>query len=638
MTRNSILMSEYEQKLRLNPEDLEARFQLVMTRYEAVNVDGNYYLGRYDLQDIIDDRDTKELLKKENDEGIEKKYLPVIKSLYSLQTSARNASNTDKACDVYLAYDSQSKESVSIAEEIYRNLSSQGVSVYFEPEMNNTGMSEIHRLVALTNSKVLVLVGTEAKELSSPDCKSAWMRYLNMMDRDNNKHLLPAYRQMRPEDFPDNLSKIQGIDLGRIGSIQSILVTKVKELIGKDSPVVLLKKENGKTVNISNILRRIEFLLEDEEWDEADSKLASFAKEYGPDYEQYHYLRLLCAYEAKNDEVLLTKYDKLMEKDPDFKYLIENGSEEIKQLLGGLSKAKLVKEITNKENELVETVEKAHINGDYELVLRMCESLKANTNFSRWGEVEGFYRLAIDRVEESRIVKQYKTELGDPDKYYMNLLAKREPEKYKLLKNPPEKQTVDFGNLSLAIAGMVGIAAVILAFIIPAPLKTMILVIGLMCAMIGAIIKRITDGFDSVVAAIIKGVLITVVIPFAIVVFLSVTDLIGCPDSKLLFVSKFFAFLSRTKLELRNEYFYEMEDLIKYMICYLGIFTQIFKTPSAYKKYKQNSGGNGNAIKQYNELMKSGFLDEFQTNAYNELAAKYKDKVGYEWIEPKKMF
>lgn len=260
MNRNAILMSEYEQRLRQNPHDIETRWNLILTRYEAVYSGDEILLGRMDQKTIYEDQDARIMLN-ELDGEAKTQFLRQIKQLAECQEAVLKATDTDPRYDVYLAFDPSCALDASIAEEIYRSLETEGISVYYEPVLKLSGLRDGHRLLALQNAKVLLLVGTSKEHMQVTETKGAWMRYLNMMERDTSKHLLPAYRGMRPEDFPQNLSKIQGIDLGRIGSIQAILVPRIKELIHNEPQIIVIRKQDGKKVNVSNILNRISLSL-----------------------------------------------------------------------------------------------------------------------------------------------------------------------------------------------------------------------------------------------------------------------------------------------------------------------------------------------------------------------------------------
>ena len=56
MNKNTLLIAEYEQQLRSNPQDIDIRWKLVQARYEIVTAGNRLLLGRLDMPRIYTDR------------------------------------------------------------------------------------------------------------------------------------------------------------------------------------------------------------------------------------------------------------------------------------------------------------------------------------------------------------------------------------------------------------------------------------------------------------------------------------------------------------------------------------------------------------------------------------------------------
>ena len=299
------LIAECESRLRQNPEDNKMRLNLILLRYGVVMVSDEPLLGRIDEQDIINDFDYRQLIKTADDEE-KMKIRTLIRRIYDEQEEVRKVRNSTKPFDVYLAFDTSAQEDTELALEIRNGLNSEGITVYYEPEIPKDRLPDAYRLYALSTAKLMILLSTAKEHLEKPEITGAWKRYLNMMEEDSSRHLLPAYKGMKPEDFPENISKIQGVDLGRIGAVETVLLPRARELTGKEAQIFVVSSETGQKINLTNILDRIELHIEDGRFDVAEKQLRAIESEYGTDYPKAHYLHLLIRYKASglNDLIL----------------------------------------------------------------------------------------------------------------------------------------------------------------------------------------------------------------------------------------------------------------------------------------------------------------------------------------------
>lgn len=636
MNKNTLLIAEYEQQLRNNPQDIDVRWKLVQARYEIVTVGNRLLLGRMNMPRIYTDRDARLVLEGMQGEARDK-FLEQIRMLAASQEAVEKVKDTDAVCDVYLAFDESSKEDASIARDIYYGLSAKGISVYYEPEKTQVGELDAHRLFALQHAKVLILVGTSVDCMQKEATAGAWMRYLNRMERDSHIHILPAYKNMNPKDFPGGLSKIQGIDVGRIGAIQAFLIPRVQELIGGHDQVIIVKKSDGKQVNISNVLSRIEFMLEDGDFELAHDRLEKFAEDYGTDYEQFHYLRLLEQAKARNQKELAYAINESLIASSDYQYLMEKGSKNMKEDLLQLEEMKVKYQKEELEETYVEKIRKEHINGDYEAVLKLVEEVKTMSQFSRWADVQAYYQAAITRVENKKIYDEFRELVGNGKDFYMNQLKKKEPGKYQILKKHGAAGPISKTITQKTLIGLLCLISLLVCRLHPnVDVKSNSLTVGFVICVAYSIVTRIRrDGF---LLAILKGGGMTVVIPCVIGVLLVSTGLARNVDTPLGFLVKLSGLLTGFPVMDANGYTYAMDYFSLIVICCLPIIVFMIKGIKYGKMLYKITSEQHQQEKEYQQLVSSGFLTQFQQKEYEELVERYRKAVGDRWIEPKKIW
>ena len=633
MNKNTLLIAEYEQQLRSNPQNIDIRWKLVQARYEIVTVGNRLLLGCVEMPRIYTDRDARLVL--EGVQGEEKqKFLEQIRMLGASQEALEKVKNTDSVCDVYLAFDDSSQEDAFIAKDIYYGLSAKGISVYYEPEKKLVGDLDAHRLFALQHAKVLILVGTSVECMQKEATAGAWMRYLNRMERDSHIHIVPAYKNMNPKDFPGGLSKIQGIDVGRIGAIQAFLIPRVQELIGDQAQVLVIKKSDGKQVNISNVLSRIEFLLEDGDFALAQERLYKFSEDYGTDYEQYHYLSLLEKVGARNQKELAFAINEELLVSSDYQYLIEKGSPKMKEEMLGLLEKKAKYQKEQKEGNYIEEIRKAHVEGDYAKVLKLANEVKSIQGFSRWADINAYYQAAKIRVEKQNLREEFRKLVGDGKDFYTKQLKEKEPDKYQMLIAPDTVPKPDRKIGLLALTGSICFICLILCRFYPEAEGLKWAIVGFFVCLFYSIATRISD--DGLVLAIIKGILWMLVPVIVLVLLVNVIDqfapaiiniivfvfglLIGFPVK----LSEYSGIYGGYSFDVfRIAFVFSMPNL-----------AFLLRGIKAFKTYRVQRANRQRADKEYQQLFSSGFLKEFQKKEYGKLVEHYKEVMENEWVEP----
>ena len=93
-----------------------------------------------------------------------------------------------------------------MAQNIYQMLTKSGYRVFFsrislEDKLGQKYEPYIYS--ALNSAKLMLVVGTEKEEFNTPWVKNEWVRFLNMMQENTQKVLIPCFRNIDPYDLPD---------------------------------------------------------------------------------------------------------------------------------------------------------------------------------------------------------------------------------------------------------------------------------------------------------------------------------------------------------------------------------------------------------------------------------------------------
>lgn len=246
----------YEEILRETPEDAEAYWGLVISRFgiEYV-VDPQSHeriptCHRVQYESILSDGDYHAAL--EHADGAERHvYESEAKRIAEIQKNILRISAQEKPFDVFICYKettdggSRTKDSV-VAQDIYYQLTNAGYKVFFSRitlESKLGQQYEPYIFAALNSAKVMLVVGSKKEYFNAVWVRNEWSRYLALMKTDRSRLLIPCYRDMDPYDIPDELSMLQSQDMSKIGFIQDLLrgIQKVMDNAPKSKPAVAVK-------------------------------------------------------------------------------------------------------------------------------------------------------------------------------------------------------------------------------------------------------------------------------------------------------------------------------------------------------------------------------------------------------------
>ena len=161
-------------------------------------------------------------------------------ALDALQKRVLNASAKEEPYDVFICYKesdengNRTPDSV-MAQDIYDALTAKGMRVFFSRISLEDRLGQDYEpciFAALNSAKVMLMVTANSDHCNAVWVKNEWKRYLDFMKTDPDKTLIPVYKDISPYALPDEFSRFQAQDMGKLGAIQD-LVRGVEKLTGK---------------------------------------------------------------------------------------------------------------------------------------------------------------------------------------------------------------------------------------------------------------------------------------------------------------------------------------------------------------------------------------------------------------------
>jgi len=306
-------VSAYEKIVEVNPDDAEAYWGLVISKFgieyveDPVSHERIPTCHRVHYESILADADYLNALEKAGsyEKGI---YEAEAKRIAEIQRDILSISNNEQPFDIFICYKEsdnfgkRTKDSVT-AQEIYYQLTNAGYKVFFSRitlESKLGQQYEPYIFAALNSAKVMLVIGSQKEYFDAVWVRNEWSRFLALMKKDRSKLLIPCYKDMDAYDIPEALSMFQAQDMGKIGFIQDLL-HGIKKVMDKTAPA----SAGGGDVKSKDhpFLQKAKLFLETADFDSAKEyceKLLDINPENG-----WAYFYRLMAENQVNDEKLL---------------------------------------------------------------------------------------------------------------------------------------------------------------------------------------------------------------------------------------------------------------------------------------------------------------------------------------------
>ena len=260
-------------------EEAEAYWGLVLCKYGIEYVDDPTTkkkvptCHRTSFDSVMEDKNFELTLENAQKEA-RKLYREEAKQIETIRQGIIEVSAKADPYDIFICYketaeDGQRTVDSVLAQDIYDALAQKGYKVFFSRISLEDKLGQEYEpyiFAALNSAKVMLAVGTDYEYYNAVWVKNEWSRFLKLMEKDKEKHLIPCYKDIDAYDMPKEFSKLQGQDMGKLGAIQD-LTRGIEKLL------VVHKKDAVKTDS-----EAMDALLEDRREREAKEKKAKRKK------------------------------------------------------------------------------------------------------------------------------------------------------------------------------------------------------------------------------------------------------------------------------------------------------------------------------------------------------------------------
>ena len=425
--------SLFESALKDNDKNAELYWNLLLCKYGITYVDDydgkkKPTINRYSNISILDDEDYNRVL--EYTDAVSKKlYIEQTNEINAIQAGIQEIISKEEPYDIFISYKETDEfgdrtEDSVLAQDIYSSLEKEGYRVFLSRlTLSQVAGQEYEPFIysALYTSKMMILVTTSEDYVNSVWVRNEWSRFLDMIKKNNNKKLIPCYKNIDPYDLPKELRNIQGLDMSKLGFIQDLIAGVNKILNNKASG----DDHRGKG-SLENVIKRGDILIEDGIFDEAQDLANKTLIDYPECAELYEILLL---------SSLQTDYDKLISNPvnlitfPAYKRMIEFGGskfeEKYKKVLSKyeekekIKQAKIEEEKRKQQEEQKKKNERiAYLKQIYVIKNDIINSLKnIKLSLDTGSEIKKILDTKVEKLnnykKDFNDYKIYKNEFGD---------------------------------------------------------------------------------------------------------------------------------------------------------------------------------------------------------------------------------
>lgn len=287
----------YEHILDEDSNDAEVYWSIVLCKYgieyveDPVTGERKPTINRVQPLSILQDADYKMTL--EHADFIQKSlYEKEAVEIDEIQKEILNIANNESPYDIFISYkekamDGGRTQSSVLAQNIYQMLTKEGYRVFFsrislEDKLGQKYEPYIYS--ALNSAKVMLVVGTEKEEFNAPWVKNEWARYLNMMQENTQKVLIPCFRNIDPYDLPDEFQMLQSQDMAKVGADQDLLHGIEKIMKMPSDNVTQTIGASGNSQSLQRLLQNAETYIRLDNFEDAQKVYQKITELYPEDY------------------------------------------------------------------------------------------------------------------------------------------------------------------------------------------------------------------------------------------------------------------------------------------------------------------------------------------------------------------
>ena len=267
------IVAEYRQ-------EAEAYWGLVLCKYGIEYVDDPATgkkiptCHRSSFDSIMEDTDFEQTLENADAEA-RKVYREEAKQIEEIRRGILAVSSKEEPYDIFICYketDPKGERTLDsvLAQDLYTALTDKGYRVFFSRITLEDKLGQEYEpyiFAALNSAKVMLAIGTDYEYFNAVWVKNEWSRFLKLMEKDKEKHLIPCYKGIDAYDMPKEFARLQAQDLGKMGAVQDIVRNMEKYV-----PLNAGEKSQGGGLSssVTDLLDQGYKALENKQWEEAD--------------------------------------------------------------------------------------------------------------------------------------------------------------------------------------------------------------------------------------------------------------------------------------------------------------------------------------------------------------------------------
>lgn len=332
----------YRQVLQKNIDEHEARWGLLLCKYGAMYVEdaasGERLLTcRKAVGTLMRAEPDFRICCEQAGDAVRASYEKDAAYIDAVQAEIRRIRTQEKPYDVFICYKEtkpgggRTDDSV-IAQGICARMTARGFRMFYAPEslkLKSGANYEAAIFAALSDARVMLMLGTKPEFFESTWVRSEWKRYLEMIDAGEEKLLVPMYRGLDPGiDLPMEfrmryLNAMNMDDVGYLYDLEALLNKVFKRRGDTKSPEDVLFDRRD--------LLNAMFMVQDGEFEEAVEALRAIIKRK-PDCAEAHLGLCMARARVRNEEDLPGLQTSL-KKSNDFKRAVEFAGEEMRARL-----------------------------------------------------------------------------------------------------------------------------------------------------------------------------------------------------------------------------------------------------------------------------------------------------------------
>ena len=276
----------YQSILSLFPDEPEAHWGLCLCKYGIEYVDDPVTkakkptIHRMSFDSILKDSDYISALAYA-DVTAKEEYQSEAKEISDIQKNIMSISQKEEPFDIFICYketDSNGKRTPDsvMAHEIYDELTNRGYKVFFSRvtlESKLGSMYEPYIFAALNSAKIMLVIGTKKEYFDAVWVRNEWSRFIDLMKTRPDHYLIPCFKGMDAYEMPEEFLSFQAQDLSKLGFMQD-LVRGIDKIMGKEAVAPKAETKIIQTdINIDALLKRVEILIGDSNYEKADGLL-----------------------------------------------------------------------------------------------------------------------------------------------------------------------------------------------------------------------------------------------------------------------------------------------------------------------------------------------------------------------------